>query len=318
MKISNPTKFFPALNDLDENSRSSYDQLAWDSILMSRGDIIRKFATFDSAIESDWHVGSPLEVDKWIKFSFNGGVTYPLKFQYKNDLIIKIAKDEKYKALDTVEFALSSYSESVYQAVKNGFLSLTSFHNELDSDQNIINVWYSNILNFSYSFNDDTRILTIKLLSDIPSNSDGIMLTIGMDGSNSNALAVSTPLFSSTTGAIPTVYTEEFGICNLLDSKIPAITCLTKFEDVNGLALKVITSDETKIGNVELLFSCGTTSWSQVISVSTTEEWISINVPNQLTGTLVIQRNFNSSNDTLKDDDLVISMCITNIKMERI
>lgn len=328
MKISNPMRFFPEL--MKNEDPTAFNTLAWNSVLISRGDIIRKYAPIDSQNESFWHTGNANNDDKWVKFSFDGGITYVLKFQFKNNLVLKIRKDGQFNPLDEIEFDLTSYSVSVFEAAKNGLLSLTSIHVETDSSTNDESTWYSNISNFSYSFieEDDSKVLKIKLLADVPSNSSGIMLTIGVDGSNTNALAVSSPIFSSTTGAIPTVYDEEFGICNLLDNKISSITCLTKFEDVNSLSLKVVSADETVSGNIVLAFGCGSSNYddgtwpSQVIPVDNVEKWVTINVPRSITGTLVIKRIFDSVDDTLKSNselnDVIISAVITNIRMERI
>ena len=65
MKINNPMKYFPELNKVDA---VLYNDLMFKSTLMTRGDIIRKYAPFDSSVETDWHTGEIDEVnDKWVK-----------------------------------------------------------------------------------------------------------------------------------------------------------------------------------------------------------------------------------------------------------
>ena len=312
MKINNPMKYFPELNKVDA---VLYNDLMFKSTLMTRGDIIRKYAPFDSSVETDWHTGEIDEVnDKWVKFSFNGGLTYPLKFSFKNEFIIKLTKDGVFGINDNLDFDLSSYSTAVYEAASNGVISLNSVDEK---------GWRTNIIAFKYQYNDETKHLVINLLADLPADSKGVVLTIGVDGSNSNALAVSSPVYSTLINAIPTVYDETYGICNLLDENIPSVTCLTKLEDINVLSLKVVTSDLSVTNKtVDLRFNCGNTEFTQTIPVKNTEEWVSINLPNQLSGTLIITRQYNSTNDTLNETmdgvKSILSVCITNIKVERV
>jgi hypothetical protein len=304
MKINNPQRFFPQLSN-DPN----YSEKKRLSTLMTRGDVIRKFCSFDSSIESDWHISETPD-DLWIKFSYDGGFTYPLKFKYKNNLLVKQEVLTSTSVVDgLVEFNLTNYSDPLYGAVKNGHISIFSRNNE---------GWMRNLYDFSYLFDDSRRVLMVKLLTDVPEDSINIVSMIEVDGTSAMALAIASPVYSSSITAIPSVYDEEFGICNLLDEGIPMITCTTKFEDVNRLSLKMRSADpNVSDKQVKLAFNCGSTSWQEVFDeITATEKWVSITPPERLTGTLTITRLLEDSADTLKADDLVISLCITNIKAE--
>jgi hypothetical protein len=100
----------------------------------------------------------------------------------------------------------------------------------------------------------------------------------------------------------------------MLDSRFPSITCLTKFEDINAIELKVVSADPTKSGRVCLQFVCGEHEWCETIPVGTTEKWEKLKlIPDPLTGTMVINR-IDHVDDNMPDT----SIFITNIRMERI
>lgn len=302
MKINNPQRFFTELSsDINYSAKKRL------STLMTRGDVIRKYSTFDSAIESDWHIEETPD-DTWIKFSYDAGFTYPLKFRYKNNLIIKQEVLTATSVIDgLVTFDLSTYNEAMYDAMKNGRISLVS------QDES---GWTSNIYDFKFIFDDETKTLKMQINSELPIDSKSIIAIIGIDATSPMALAVASPVYSSTINAIPTIYDETFGVCNVLDESIPQITCTTKLENVNKVSIKVISSDPMITGNVKLAFACGSITWEEVIPVTSTETWVVLNPPSSLSGTLVVTRVTADSADTLKSDDLVISLCITNIKVE--
>lgn len=303
MKINNPQRFFTELSsDINYSAKKRL------STLMTRGDVIRKYCSFDSSAESDWHIEENPLNDTWIKFSFDAGFTYPLKFRYKNNLIIKQEVLTATSVVDgLVTFDLSIYSESMYDAMKNGRISLVS------QDES---GWTSNIYDFKFIFDDQERTLKMQINSELPIDSKSIIAIIGIDATTPMALAVASPVYSSTINAIPTIYDETFGVCNVLDESIPQITCTTKLENVNKVSVKVISSDSNVTGNVKLAFACGSITWEEVIPVTSAEEWVVLNPPHSLSGTLVITRVIADSADTLKSDDLVISLCVTNIKVE--
>lgn len=302
MKINSPQRFFPELKD--DLNYSAKKRL---STLMTRGDVIRKYCSFDSSIESDWHIEETSN-DIWIKFSYDGGLTYPLKFKYKNNLLVKQEVLTSTSVINgRIEYDLSTYTDPLYGAVKNGHISIFSRNDE---------GWMRSLYDFEYLFDDSRRFLIVQLYSDVPEDSQNVVAMIEVDGTSAMALAIASPVYSSPITAIPSVYIEEFGVCNLLDEGIPQITCTTKFEDVNRLSLKIRSADSAITGVVKLAFNCGSTSWEETFEVSGVETWVSITPPERLSGTMVITRLIDDAADTLKSDDLVISLCITNIKAE--
>lgn len=302
MKIGNPLRFFVGRSD-----EAGYSDKKLGSTLVARKDFVTKYCSIDSAVELDWHTEEQND-DVWVKISYNGGFTYPFKFKYKNNFLLK----HEVITIETVvnnrvEFDLSSYSNSLFEETKSGHISLLSKNNE---------GWLRNLYDFSYTFDDENRKLIVDIISEIPNDSASILLIINIDNASAMALAVASPVYSTNITAIPSVYDEEFGACNVLDESIPQITCTTKFDDINKLSLKLCSADENVEGNVELAINCGGTSWSEVVAVTKTETWVNLNIPNRLTGTCVISRVIGSSADTLKSNGDTISLCVTNIKVE--
>jgi hypothetical protein len=350
MKINRPSKYYPKMGT---NSNSSeFNEAVWNSVLISRGDIIKKFASCDYPNESAWHFTEDPINDRWVKFSFDGGISWPMKFQFRNQLVVPIVKqissDEK--GPDFL-FSLSDYPVSVYDAARAGLITLVAIVNvpenlntsmqpetyltegeqtegeqtdggpENSSLSNYENSWFIPLSRFRYHYETATQEINVHLLDELPSYTVALMLKIGVDGSNSNALAVSSPVYSTTTGAVPTIYdnTENgYGICNMLDARIPSITCLTKFEEINVLKLKVVCPDNEipKNSFIELGFKCGNDpEFTEEIPVTGIEDWVMLKkIPKSLTGTMVIRRTFNDSSEKMKS----LSVFITNIKMEKI
>lgn len=369
MKISRPSKYYPVMGQNDDPD--IYKSIAWNSVLVSRGDIVKKYAQGDYPNELAWHVAEfPSKDDRWVKISFDGGISYPLKFQFKNQLVVPVVKNlsdlgEDFDLNTDIEFSLFDQPISVYDAAKNGLISLTAVVNipdhlngndqtataqtepeagdqtepETDPDTgdqtepeagdqtstsepvDYEESWFVSLSKFRYIYDDERKVIIVRLLEELPSYTVALMLRVGVDGSNSNALAVSSPLYSMSTGAIPTVYDSGdanrtgYGICNMLDRRIPTITCLTKFEDINALSLKVVSAENTT-GKIKLEFICGDTTWTEVFEVTGRETWVNvIEIPKPLTGTMVINRIFGDVNDNDIQDT---SIFVTNIRMERI
>lgn len=302
MKISNPQRFFSELKD--DVNYSAKKRL---STLMTRGDVIRKFCSFDSSIESDWHTSEKPD-DIWVKFSYDAGFTYPLKFKFKDNFLVKHEVFTTTAVQDNqIVIDLSNYTTAMFDSAINGHISVYSRNAE---------GWISNMPEFAYKFDATNRNLLIKFSTDVPDDSENIVVMIQVDGSSAMALAVASPVYSSPVSAIPSIYDEELGVCNVLDEAIPQITCSSKFEDINRFSLKVVSADSNVVGKVKLSFSCNTTQWEETIDVTGTETWVSLTPPERLTGTMIITRLTSDPSDTLKDEDLVISLYITNIKVE--
>jgi hypothetical protein len=305
MKINNPQRFFVANNETDYLAKKRL------STLMTRGDVIRKYCSSDSSIEADWHA-ELADADAWIKFSFDGGFTYPLKFKFKNDILVKHEISFETTQIDEfLTIKLDGYTDSLFEEASNGVVSV--FFQDADG-------FLRNVSEFGYKFAaDETTLeynLLIKFFSEIPADAVKAIVSIQVNANNAMALAVATPVYSSQIAAIPSLYDEKLGICNILDESIPQITCNTKFENVNRMAIKVVSADSNVTGNIKLSFTCGSSSWVEIVPVGATEEWFELSLEDRLNGTMVITRIVDDVEDTLKDDDLVISAFITNIKVE--
>lgn len=324
MKINNPTTF--------SNEK-----------LMSNKDITYQYS--NNGIDN-WH-NEATTTDTWVRFSFDRGLTYPLKFSYQNDIMVKIPKEiTEFTAITdattnssyvtSAVFSLSGYSKDILSAAKNGFVSL-NFYDD--------NGWATNISDFKYFYSgtkdgDDQTIvsdptLTVKLktpASELESSFTSGVLSISLDGTTANLFAVTTTRSYSLTTALPTYYDETYGICNVLDDSNPRITCLTRLEKINKITLNVAHfAKASTTHDVVLNFKCGTMNISKTIRIEGNTDEVDVNFDSLLTGTLIIERDYNNDLDTLKEIiemsdqngvyesiESVLSLCITEIKLETV
>lgn len=301
MKINNPTKFFP-----EGTTAANYDAIKNRSTIMTRGDVIRKFAEYDSVTESEWHTVEDPEKDSWVKFSFDAGRTYPLKFRFKNTLLMKLLKNDVPAMSSELEFDFSGYSDLDYVSIKNGRVSLYA----VSTDE-----YYTNLPFFRYKFDDDTKKLKVISLMDSPDDTAKTMLMIELDGHSAMAMAVPTPVFSSFVWFTTAEYNEELGWVGLLGDGHSELTANANFDSVTKLYLKVRSVDDSATGNIVVRIQCGSAeAFTSVVPVTGTEVWQEIDLTGHtpLNGTLHIERVMNDSRDTLGDVDVAI----TNVKID--
>lgn len=306
MKINNPTKFFPELS-----GEQNYLNAKHRSTIVTRGDIIKLYAKDPKLIDSEddpsfWHL-NPVPGDNWWKMSFDAGQTFPIKMKFEGNSFSTSFHVEN----DFTQNAISSFIiNENYDELKEGNIRLFETDNQGFQIEN---------KNFKFKFDDSTSGLIIKFMGS-PITGDELSsydVTI-KTGIDAQAYGVETLIFSSTVSAIPTVYNPSYGTCNYLDSEFSSIECLTRLSNVNKIKLKVISADPLLGGNIILKFKCGSTVFTQTIAVTTEEELVDIVLPNMMSGTLIIERLYDNANDTLKDNGIVISAIITEIKVETI
>lgn len=301
MKVNNPTKFFSELDGAE-----NYLKAKQRATIVTRGDFIKLYAATDSVDPSDWHV-TALEGDAWWKMSFDGGQTFPIKMKFEGNSFSTSFHGTTPFSQDDIETFLITEN---YNELKEGNVRL--FENDSQGFK-IENK------NFKFKFDDSVSGLIVKFMDAPITDSDfasyDIIIKTGVDA---QAYGIETPVFSTTVSAIPTVYDSNYGTCNYLDSEISSIECLTRLSDVNKMKLKVISADPLLGGNVVLKFMCGSTVFTQTVSVTTLEETVDIILPNTISGTLIIERLYEDGNDTLSDNGITISAIITEIKVETV
>ena len=233
------------------------------------------------------------------------GKTFPIKMQFGDNSITKtFQENEAWVANDIKSFEINEN----FNELKLGTVKLF----ERDTEEFLVEN-----KSFKYKF-DETSGLVIKFLSNPSTPSANLMgydVTVST-GSEGQGFGVEIPVYSTTISAIPTIYDETFGICNYLDAEFNYIECITTLSDVTKMKIKLVSADPIIGGNIVLNFICGDTSFNQTVAVTTSKEYVEIILPTTLSGNLRIERLFNDVNDTLKDNNVVISAIITEIKVE--
>ena len=285
MKINNPTKFFTGSSDTDK----------YNATLVARGDIITKFAAADID-ENGWH-STKDENDSWVKYSFDGGNTWPLKFKYKNNLILKktIPHTEGNDVVSTYTFDNSDE----YASSKNGRVS---FYAITEDDA------YTTIPFFRYKFNDLDKTLSISSLMALPSDTNRKMAMIELNPDS--IMGVSVPTF------VDVSYIDISNPIMLGSENLSAVVPGGNIENISKMYLKISSADDNRTGNVMLKFTFGeSASVTDIVSVDGEDTWKEINLNGQKSGELTIERLCDNDADTLKENDLVITCTISNIKV---
>lgn len=301
MKISNPTKFFSA-NPNDPGYQEFKDR----ATIMTRGDILRKFAVTDSSIESDWHFEENAKEDTWVKFSFDAGKSYPLKFKYKNTLLMKFLKDGAPEVGTAMEFDFSDYSDVDYSSIRNGRLSVYALNAE---------GYVTSLPCHRYRFNDGDKTLTLIIVMDPPEDSVKTMVTVELDGHSAMAMAVPTPVFSSFVGFTEYSTIEELDMVGIELSDDSAHVSSTNLDNVSKLYVKVMSADGSVSGKIALRVKCGAVDVIRHIDVTPNEMWREVPLPSALTGQLELSRAPGDEGDTLKRDGQTITCYLTNVKV---
>ena len=303
MKINTPTKFFA-----ESPGDINYQIMKYRSTLMTRGDVVRKYAAYDSINESDWHIEEDVEKDSWVKFSFDGGFTYKLKFRYKNTLLMKFLRDSKPEIGNAFEMDFGMYSQLDYSSIRNGRISVYAANDE---------GYLTTIPSFRYRFNDNTQILSVVVLMRVPEDTVKTVIMVELDGHSAMAMAVPTPVFSSFVGFASSSYSEELGWYSVLNSDGSELTVASNFDNVSKLYLKVKSADENVSGNCVVRFQCGSDEpFTRTIHATGNSTWVQIPIDSALNGTLKLSRVVTDSADTLKDGNTAIDLIITNIRIE--
>ena len=308
MKINNPTKFF---QDLEENIENNSSNEKYKATLVSRGDIIKLYAETDSINPSDWHF-EPTETDKWWKMSFDFGKTYPIhmRMSYDVDDIISMnfPINDAWEANTGLRFDIS---ENYKTLKERGRVSVF----EVDSSG-----YLTENRDFKYKFEDvtDTTGQFVINFNSAPILEDAfvsgnILIKVGGD------IQIAAPekqVYKTSISSIPSVNDSNYGICSYLDSNIDSIECLPRLLNVKKIRLKVVSADELYGGQVLLKFKCGEWTLEKVIDVTRFETYVDIDVIPPRSGSLSITRKWEAGADTLKVNDELISLIITEIIVE--
>jgi len=308
MKINNPSKFFVATPGSDD-----YYTLQNRAKVMTRGDVIRKFAATDSPNESDWHLKEIDGEDTWVKFSFDAGHSYPLKFKYKNTLILKSIYKGRPTAGTKMTFDFSGYSDIDFISIRNGRVSVYALNDE----------GYVTALPFyRYKFNGNRKCLDVILTMDPPEDSTDTMLQLELDGHSAMAMAVPVPVFSA---VIPLDHVDSYqydvqenmgGV--LLDGNSNWKSTNYSLVNATELWFSLKSADPNVSGNICIEITCGTYISDSIVIPVSSEDYVSVKVPlpagTSLTGQLNFRRVADNPLDTLREGTTVIGCYLAQIQ----
>lgn len=301
MKVSNPSKYFPNVSDT-----STYNKLQAAAKLVSRGDILVKYALTDSESEADWS-NTMLPESKWYKVSFDCGLTYPIKMSIDTSLSysVIVAKNEILGSTYSITFE----DESSYLACQGSPLvvTVTTASGQLKTIDEVL-----------YKFNNGKCDVDVTSLN-LDSTDVGVKFTF-MLAANVNALGVPVPVYITYASAIPTILDDTYGFVNYLDDNYTNFTINTKLVNVNKISLEVVSASAFTTGNIVLRIenAINGSSFDRVITVNTSPSWIEIVPDAVLNGEIKITRLINDSRDTLKSsEDVAITTIVNNIKLEQ-
>ena len=301
MKINNPTKFFQA-----DETNPLYSSIKNSATIMTRGDVIKKYAVTDSNLEQNWHFTEDASNDSWVKYSFDAGRTWPLKFKYKNSLLLKYIKEGMPSANEALTFDFSNYSDIDYTTIRNGRISVYALSND---------GFTTSLPCYRYKFDDANKILTVILTMDPPSDTIKSMLMVELDGHMAMALAVKTPVYSSTIGFSSYEYNQDLGVYAFnFDSYDSTFTSTTNLSNVSRIKLKVVSGDPNVTGTIGLTISCGSFEETFAINVTDEEAWQVIDLDSPLNGVLIMKRS--AEGDTLKSNGSLVTCILTNIQVQ--
>jgi len=306
MKINNPTKYFPETGSAwNINNLETVRNRA---TLVSRGDIIKKYADKDSNDETQWHFNEDTEHDSWVKFSFDGGGSWPLKFRYKNTLLMKFYKEGVPERCEKLMFDFGSYSAIDYSSIRNGRISLYFIDDE---------GYATNLPFYKYKFDDDTATLSVYITVTPPSDTVKTMLLIELDGHSAMAMAVPTPVFSSTVGVTPMAIDDHLGYYYSILSKVNAanssINTTSSLNGVKNIKLKLKSADSSLSPadvHLRLTASGQTEPTDCIFRVGPDAAWFEVTLARSFSGILNIAR-INDSDDKLAADCELLDIIVT-------
>ena len=330
MKISNPVKFFASQNS-DELFRS---------ILMARGDVVQQYSETGDENQANWH-DTLSEFDKWTKISFDGGKTFPLKFlkNFDDEVVISDENGELFNWPTTITDPNNNnatfFSNTIVLSGANAIPILNEIVNEDDSvskDSIEINgetitkldftktkyvkgvslirqeddeFSFIEITDLSYNFSQDGNE-NIRLTCKFSVKEAGLtnrkyFYKIKLNKTNNFFAGVKCPVYSNMITAIPTVATDDFGICNQLDKNnenLKTIIFTYSPKNIKSISLYVGSGEILRSGNVNFLVKIGETEYEFVRNVTREFSWITFNNYNNAQGEVSITR-LTTNNDTL-------------------
>lgn len=135
----------------------------------------------------------------------------------------------------------------------------------------------------------------------------------GKDGKDGKD-GVDAPMTDYFPNVTPIFRDDEFGVYCRLDDLYSAIEIVQNIIDLKKIRLHYKTADDTVSGNVKLLIKLDSNSMQNVLSVNNTWQWTEIE--NTISGKrLKIERDTNSTQDTLKSSGSAISLIIDAIQL---
>ena len=180
----------------------------FDSRLLSKSDVICKYSATNSANESDWHL-TKKESDEWVKYSFNGGETWLLKFKFRNTLqatytqplsdnqgqdVNPSENEELLKKGRIFEFDFSSYSDDSWSVVKKAIPNFYAVNGD---------GWMTSLPMFRMKVENDTRKIKVGFLANLPADTVNLTLKLLFDGGEALALFVENAQYTNVSDITP-------------------------------------------------------------------------------------------------------------------
>ena len=201
MYISNPR----ILNFSDGSNGS---QLSENFKLLSKGDVICKYAKTNSPNSANWHCEKKAD-DEWVKYSFDGGATWLLKFKFRNTLQATYVKplsdnqgsdinpsvnEDLLKKGTIFSFDFSTYSDDSWQVVRKAIPNFYAMNGE---------GWMTSLPLFRMKIHDDTKTIEAGFLNNLPSDTVSLTLKLLFDGGEALALFVENTQYTNVSDLTP-------------------------------------------------------------------------------------------------------------------
>ena len=301
MKIFEPSKFFAGTSS-DPNYSENYNN----SLLMARGDILCQYSKEEVPTENSWISYKEIldsSIYKWIRLSFDKGLTWAITFQINNESILTFSfllnnenltdnLENSNNEVFNKRYTYQLQSKEEYESIKNNNVSV--YLNENKTNISILapivyreenNFYYLDIL-FTDSFVTQqlNKTCIVKVLKSTIQNN--ILGASSIYTTPSAQVTISDPIYG------------QIGILN--ESTTFSLNC---YKEVHKLRLRIISSDASVAGNIVI----NAFNETFIIHVNETLTWVDLIPKTKYEGLITLIRNTNSELDTLKKNDEIIS-----------
>ncbi len=174
---------------------------------MSKGDVICRYAKTNSSNNDDWHIDKASD-DEWVKYSFDGGVSWLLKFKFRNTLqasydqplsdnqgqdISPSDNSDKLKKGTVFTFDFSGYSLDSWKVVKKAIPNFYAVNGA---------GWLTSLPLFRMKVEDELQAIKVVFLANLPDDTVKLTLKLLFDGGEALALYVENAQYTDATSTV--------------------------------------------------------------------------------------------------------------------